>query len=532
MSTRIIILVILLVGIVFTADAAAPAKSGHDPIIRLESSARLEVDLGMMVEDLMPILVEGLAAEGEENAELAEFLLNHLGFDALGLLKMEARQTKEKSTSNITITLDPEKKDGLIHRFYSTANGQCRFGEFVPKDELVMFMTLHNFSSYLETTLDFLAQPELAELLGSPPADENGDLVFGSFNLRNDLLPLLSGELDFFVLESSGDEAVSPFNSPFFLVLGSTDGFALRDRLFELGALSGMDLAPMMASVEAETIGDFEYRELPFGGALAVSDDYVVFALAPGSLRKMLAGNSGDLDVPDGIEWVYLDGSKCGVLMESMMGLASAFSSDETDETRLMMEIYSILFEHIETEEVLIRTRPGRLEIKTQVDGPIMTGLYELTYVMLQELPAVIERQRLENEAESELNEYQAAIHLVDKAMIAYAEDHHGVYPEDPEDLSAEGYLEFFPMGTRIAAGEFLEWGYSYLPLRDESGDIAGYFLFLFGGDEEDGFDVFTPENLSDTENFLIDRDGDADGVASFCYDGIAIDQIGDYWGE
>ena len=530
MSIRLVALVILLAGIIPAPGGAAPTESDHDPIIKLESSTSVEVDLGMMIDDLLPTLLESLEAEDEDSAEMTGFLLNQLGLDALQLLKMEALLTKEKSTSRITITLDPDKEDGLLYSFFTTPNGRCGFGDYIYQDELVMFMTLHNFSSYLETTLDFMARPEIADLLGDMPTDENGDLLIGTFSPRKDLLPLLSGELDFFLLESPDDSAVELLSAPYSLVLGSHDGFALRDSILELMAMLGMDLTEMLNSEETYPIGDFEFTVLPFGGALAVSEDYLVISMDPVSLAGMLLEKGGNLKVPDGIEWGYMDGPGYSVYMESMLSMASVFSSDESNGNELMMKIYSTLFEYIETEEVLVRSQAGGLEIRTEVDGPVMTGLYEMTYVMLQELPALMEMQRLRAEEDAEMNDYQGAVDIIDKAMMVYAEDHDGAYPETPEELFSQGYMKTLPQFAPSPAGAFLEWGYTYHTLRDENGIPDGYFLFLYGGNPQDGFDVYTPENLLDTENFLIGRDGVADGVASFCYDGSAIEQVDRYF--
>ncbi len=538
MTIRLGFIIILLTGIILGLGGNALAVSENDPVIRLDSTTKMEIDLGMMVEDLLPLLMEGLAAEDEESMAILNLLLEQVGIDALQLMKMEARETKDQSTSKVTITLDPDKKDRLLYQLYTMANGQCKFDSYVQKDDVVLFMALHNFKSYLDILLDFLAKPEMSEVFGELPLDEFGDLNFGGFSPRAELVPLLSGELDFFILEAPEDpegEEISPFNVPYFLVLGSANGFALRDKILEiatlLGGEAGEGIALMIDSLEPEDVGGFDLVEFPFGGAMAVSKDYLVFTMAPASLRTMLTTGKGDLKVPDGIEWVTMDGSKYGQYMESAMSMTAAFADDEDFETALMLEAYSVLFEHIETEEVLFKSKSNSLEITTVVNGPVITGLYRVVQLVLAKLPEIIEQQRLRDEEDSALAEYQAAIGMLDDAMTLYATNNNGAYPEFPEDLLEEGYLEFFPMLGPMPPGEYMEGGYTYHPLRDENGVPVGYFLFLYGGGVDTGFDVYTSENLAATdEDFQIGRDGIPDGVASFCYDGIALEQAEAYF--
>jgi hypothetical protein len=60
---------------------------------------------------------------------------------------------------------------------------------------------------------------------------------------------------------------------------------------------------------------------------------------------------------------------------------------------------------------------------------------------------------------------------------------------------------------------------------------VAGYYFFVYGMGEGTGYDVFTPENLSDPEHFAAGHDGKPDGVVNFCYDGTAVEQV-DAWRE
>lgn len=536
MSHQKFVINIILAALLLGLGGSALAEAELDPIIRMDSTSKMEIDLGMMIDDLMPTLMEILEAEDEESLALFNMLMEQVGIDAMQILKMEVKQNKYQSTSKMTVTLDSEKSETLVHRLFSTPNGECGFGEYLNRDDLVMFMTLHNFASYLDVFFDFMAKPEMSEFFGEIPTDANGDFVFGEFNPRRDLLPLLAGELDFFVLETPEGPVGTPLGIPYTMVLGSTDGFALKEKILELattlGGEMGGGMASMIASIEPVEVGGFEFSSLPMGGALAVNENYLVISMSPDFLKEALAAKKGDLKAPNGIEWIYMDGSKYGAYMELVMDMAAGMSQESDYESELMMKFYSVLFDYIETEEVLVKSQSNSLMVTAKVDGPVMSGLYQMVKLMVEELPEMLEQQRLREEMERGLKEYQDAVGMFDEGMMAYAENNDGTYPEDPKVLFDEGYIDSFPLSARIPAGEFLDWGYTYHLLKDDKGSHVGYLLFVYGGDEKDGFDVYTPENLLDLENFRIGRDGSPDGVASFCYDGTAIEQVDEYFGS
>ena len=85
----------------------------------------------------------------------------------------------------------------------------------------------------------------------------------------------------------------------------------------------------------------------------------------------------------------------------------------------------------------------------------------------------------------------------LDDALTRYGKEHDGVFPEDPKDLVSDGYLEAFPELAPTPLGDYVEDGYTYVTLRDEAGTVVGYFLFVYGGGEHTGYDVFTPENIA-----------------------------------
>lgn len=507
--------------------ATVPALAGSDPIVRMDVTSKIELDLGMMIDDLKPIFLEMMAEEDPEAAQTMEFMLEVIGLEALQTLKIESDESRDRSEAEIQLILDPEYRNSLLFRLYTTPNGECRFARRLDRDDLVMFMTLHNFPHVMNVFLDFLKSPEMAPLVENLPVNADGDLDFEGFVPRTDLLPLLSGELDFFILETAEDQPLSPLNMPFCIVLGSQDGFALRNLL--LGLVDAMNpeagIGDMLAAGEVEQVGDFEWQVTPFGLGIATSEDYLVLGMATDSMRPLLAGEKGDMRVPDGIEYVYLDGQGYGSFMGSVMEMAAGMGGGD-DETLAMMEIYSILFEHLDSEEALYRSRgDDTLEMKVEVRGTLMTGLYQL-------IPRFMEMAAAEREKDQMMEgifEYQDAVGQMDGAMMAFADDHDGLYPEDPKDLYLEGYLEDWPFLNATPAGEYADWCYTYHKYTDEQGAVVGYMFFLYGVDPDEGFDVYTPQNLTAEGPFRPDRDGKPDGVVTYCYDGVALEIVEEF---
>lgn len=532
MSTRPSIVALLLTALVLVAAPAAVAQDEGDPIIKMDGSYDIELDLGMMVEDLLPRLLSAMAEEDPEEAEAVRRVLDLMGIGALDRLIAESEQSRDHSVTEFEITLDPEHAETMIYRMLTAPNGSCEFARYVDRDDVVMFMALHNVRSYLELVLDFLARPELAEMLGDMPVNADGDLALGEFVPRRDLLPLLSGELDFFFLEGPDDMPLNPMTAPYFLVLGSSDGFALRDKILEIAAMSGTDLSGMLDAADPEMIGEFEFKALPFGGAVAVSEDFLVLGMAPDVMRGVLEKKRGDLKVPDGIEYVYMDGAKYGAYLESMMGMAAMMDPDEASETYWLMEIYGVMFDHIEYEEVLYRSRKDGMEGTLEVSGPVMSGMYKMLPALLDKLPEIMAMQKLKQQKEDAGSAYRGAIGAMDQAMMAYAVDHGGTYPEDPAQLYQDGYLEEWPFLNRLPAGEYGDWDYSYHVYRDENDTVNGYIFFLYGGGEGTGYDVYSAENVAAEGPFAIGGDGAPDGVVGFCYDGVAIPMVDEFLGR
>ena len=515
------------------------AQDAPDPILKFEGQSEIELDLGIMVDDLLPQLLATLEADREEDVQALRLLIDLMGLESLDRLHMVSDTKKDESFGRITLTLDKDAEGGLLADLLAVPDKKCDFAKYVTHDELVAFQTIHNFAGHLALLLDLPKRPELAEMTAEIPRNEDGDIALPGFVPRTDLLPLLSGELDMLILDLPEGGLVNPMEFPVFLVLGTKDGFGLRDLILDLAVAFGgeqaMGAVEMIRSLPPEQVGDFELTTTPFGGAYAVSKDYFILGMTGDPLQKMLAKPAGDLHVPDGCSWSYMNGEKYGEFMRAMTEFTSAFEPGNAPgdfEQEIMNRMYTDLFEHVESEVTHTTSSRHRLVTEVEVKGSFMAGLYGLLRGVVADLPEIVAHQQAQ-QAEREVQaEYNGIIAVLDGALTQYGIDHDGLYPADPTELVSAGYLEEFPLDTVTPLGVHVEGAYTYVTLLDAEGRVAGYYLFVYGGEEDSGFDVFTPDNLQGVGNFVVDSDGFADGVASFCYDGLALQQMEIWHGQ
>ncbi len=525
---------ILLACAIVCLGGVASAAPESDPIPRVDGTYDVELDLGVMVDDMLPLLIEAMEMEGDEDVEALRFLVDLLGVEVLDRLHVECRQKKDEAYGKVTLTLDTDEGGGLLGDLFAIPAGECRFGKYVSQDELIAVSVMHNLPAFLEIVLDLVARPEMREMMGDVPVNADGEIALGDFVPRRDLLPLLSGELDIVMLE--GDEGASMMNwmqLPYLVALGTNDGPVLLETILGvasmMGGEEGAGVASMINEMPYEVVGDFELKVLPFGGCFALSEDFLVVGMSPDVLRDVLAGADGDLEVPDGQSWSYMDGKKYSAVMGDIMEMAAMMNPSGSQETAMMSGMYSELFAHLESETVLVTGSSDRLVIESDVQGSMMSGLYRMCLAMLEEMPRMIAAQMAAQMAtQKEQEGVRGIVTTLDTALTQYGLEHDGLFPAHPTDLVAEGYLDEFPLDTEVPAGQYVEGAYTYLPLYDEEGLIAGYFLFVYGGGEGTGHDVYTAENLAAQNDFVVDSDGMSDGVAGFCYDGLALEQLAD----
>jgi hypothetical protein len=357
--------------------------------------------------------------------------------------------------------------------------------------------------------------PELAALI--PPVfteDENGRIALFGMNLEEDLFPLLRGELDVIVVPP-GDDAPGP-KPPMALVLGTSDGPALRDQLLKiLSSKLGEDMTAELAAMPGEKAGAFTLYLLPQNAAYAVSPDFLVVGTDPARLREMLAAPSGNLPEKKTRQYMRMSTAFMFQLMNARMQEGSG-----APEQQMMAEVFgSMDGEAPGVLEITTNSQPNRLDTELRQPGNLFSMEYQMMRQMFQLMPEL-------TAAQSHRERYVAVVAEMDAAFAQYGVDNGGVFPEDPHELVEAGYLEAFPDLSPTPLGIYSEGAYTYLPLRNDQGAVAGYYFFVYGLGEHTGFDMFTPENIVSPASYRPDSDGILDGVASFCYDGPAVDQV------
>jgi hypothetical protein len=222
------------------------------------------------------------------------------------------------------------------------------------------------------------------------------------------------------------------------------------------------------------------------------------------------------LRAPAGRQYVRVDVDRVLELVANMAEREGQWSEKSRVRTEILRQIGE---KPVGAIEIATSSRAGRIEMQVHQPGNILGLEYRLFRGFLAHAREFEEMEKTEHR-------YRDVTADLDEALTRYGQDHDGVFPENAEGLVEAGYLDRFPDLTPTPLGEYVDGGYTYVPLRDEAGTVAGYFLFVYGGGEGSGFDVFTPENLAHPEAFRMDSDGTKDGVANFCYDGTAIDQV------
>jgi hypothetical protein len=149
--------------------------------------------------------------------------------------------------------------------------------------------------------------------------------------------------------------------------------------------------------------------------------------------------------------------------------------------------------------------------------------LYSAEYRFIKELFTAAPRLEALQPEDCDLQE---VVQEVDEALTRYGRDHDGTFPAGLEELVDAGYLGALPDLVPTSLGEYVEGGFTYLPLRDDAGAVVGHYFFVYGCGENTGHDVFTEDNLADPGRFRVGRDGENDGVVGFSYDGVALEHV------
>jgi hypothetical protein len=175
--------------------AAGPfaALAADNPILRMEGQSEMEIDLGMVVDDFLP-LVLGFQKGGEEGwaAQLYAFV-DLTGIRALDRMIVRSSVTNRTVESRITISLDPGVK-GFLPELAAVPSGRFRFGRYLDPEGTLAVVSFQNFCEGFKTLAGLGAATEVVKsgFVRSP----EGDITMAGFNLSRDLFPRLRGELD------------------------------------------------------------------------------------------------------------------------------------------------------------------------------------------------------------------------------------------------------------------------------------------------------------------------------------------------
>jgi hypothetical protein len=504
------------------AGGTAPTRAADDPFLRMDSRNEVEVDLQQVVADFVPPILDMTAVKSEEEAAWLQGLLDLVGIYGLDRLHGKSNSNLQGGHASATITLQADAEGSLLQRATTMKAGRFHFARYLDRDKIALLTSITNLPETIEVLLDLLTEPRLQEALPVVSEDEDGREVVGGVAIRDDILPLLAGELDLVVFGPQPD-AVSPLPD-MILVIGAKDGAVLQDQLLEILAEHvGSEFAEMVAALPGEAVGDFTLRTLPMGLAYAVSDNYLVVGTDATHLQELLAHPAGKLKAVEALRYVWLNGD---LLAPVLVSLAKQNTAGDEPGDPVQAALLHVLDEGpVGTAEFIMNARPGRMELELDYHGTPLGLQYRIYRAMMAAMPAAVA-------LEAQDGRYTQDVSIIDAAMTLYGVEHDGVFPAHVQDLVTEGYLDEFPDLLPTPLGAYLQGGYSYVPLRGEDGTVIGYYLFVFGMNPHGGYDVFTPENLAAPAQFRIGRDGIPDGVVSFCYDGTAVEQVEEWRGE
>lgn len=517
-TTRILLVALAVAWVV--ALIPGPAQAAGDPVIRFRSEADLELDLGMIVDDLLPVFLESEKAGNPEWSGQVDQLVHLLGLRALDRARIRSSQSMRGGETRVTITLHPEVTEGFIPTLAGTPPGEFRFGRYLDPDGTVAVVSMENFAAGFERLAGLVADAGLPGPASGLTRNPDGSLSLMGMSLQQDLFPYLEGELDIILFPLRPGQPPHLPNAA--LVLGTPDSQAFRDHAFDLlGRTMGADAVDQKRGQEGDIAGAFTFYPLHQGVTYGLGPGFVIVTTDPQGMKELLAHRQRGIRAPRGRQYARVNVDQ----LLAFMGSVAESKGSPSSEDRAMAEIVASLGEEpIGTVEVMTSSRPGKIQMEVHQPG----HLWNLEYRMLKQMAAHAGEMKA---AREHTDSYRDMTGGLDRAMTAYGKDHDGVFPETPRALVDEGYLDAFPDLTPTPLGEYREGGYSYVPLRNGQGTVTGYYLFVYAGGEGTGFDVFTPENVMDPATYRIASDGVKDGVVSFCYDGTALGQV-DAWRE
>jgi hypothetical protein len=499
-----------------TLAAWGSVSAGAGPIVKQRTESAIEIDLGMIVDDFVPPLEALAAAEDETAPAKIRALMGLLGLNALDRLHIESSVNDERGISSLTVTLDPSADGGFLGDVFAIPTSRFGFGRYLKEDEAILVVYAAGIGERIAAFEAMFARPELRELAPMAPTDPLSLTAMWGVDARKDILPFLSGELGLIVFPCGADEECEVPKAA--LVLGLTDGPAFRETILNiLGNILGEEPAAELRAMEGEPAGSFTFYPVMPGVSYAIAPDFGIVTTDPELLKEVVARRKGGFPTIDASSYVRVNGD---LLVEMLAGLVAKAGAD-SPQAGIVAEVLRVVGEEpVGTIELTGKTSGGRAELEVRAPS----SLYAAEYRFLKELfAAAPELAALDAQGK----DLHAIVHEVDAALTRYGEEHDGTFPLNFEELVAAGYLDAVPDLTETPLGQYVDGGYTYLPLLDETGSVAGHYFFVYGAGENSGHDVFTPENLeANASTFRVAKDGARDGVVGFSFDGVAIEHV------
>jgi hypothetical protein len=508
--------------VVMACGAWGTVSAAGGPIVKQRTESEIEIDLGMIVDDFVPPLLELAAADDEAAPEQIEALMSLLGVGALDRLHVRSSIDDKRAVASLTVTLDPSADGGFLGDLASIPTSRFGFGRYLDENEPVLVVFVAGIGERIRALEAMFARPELRQLAPMAPTDPLGLTAMWGVDAHADILPHLSGELDLIVFPCrEGEDCEIPGAA---LVLGLTDGPAFRETLLDIFAnILGPEVGDELRATPGEAAGPFTFYPVMPGVAYAIAPDFGIVTTDPDRLKSLVGRRKGSFPSIEATSYVRVDGD---LLMTMLSGLLEKAGAD-SPEAGIVAEILNVVGEEpVGTIEMTGRTGGGRLEL--EIRNP--TSIYDAEYRLIKEFFLAAPELAA---AESEPDELPAIVQEVDEALTRYGEEHDGTFPASLDELAEAGYLDAVPSIPPAPLGQYADGAYTYLPLRDDTGEVVGHYFFVYGGGENTGHDVFTPDNLAaDPADFRVAKDGQNDGVLGFSYDGVALDHVREWGGR
>jgi hypothetical protein len=342
------------------------------PIVKQRAECEMEVDLGMVVEDFLPSLIELAATEDESAPAVIEALVDSLGLKALDRLYIDSELSDERSRSSMGVTLDPSADGGFLGELLAIPQERFRFGRYIDEHETVMVLYLAGLGARIEALNNLLARPEIREVAPMIPADPLAITSMWNVDAREEILSFLSGEFAYVMFPcGDGEDCAIP---GFAVVFGLTDGPAFRAKMMEiLARIAGEEKAAEFRDVEGETAGEFTFYPMWTNLSYAIAPGFGVITTTPDHMKSIVVEAGGNLGGIKATSYFSLDGDR---LVEMARGLVGKMGAD-SEEGKLVAGMLDAMGEEpVGTIEFIGRTGKSCWDMELEYPTSVFNAYY------------------------------------------------------------------------------------------------------------------------------------------------------------